>query len=65
MSHRPSPREVADAAQQDEGFCLSCYARQDFLEKRLILGLCHECGEQTVVSAELVEQVTGLVELEE
>ena len=65
MSHRPSPREVADAAQQGEGFCLGCYARQDFLEKRLLLGLCHECGEQTVVSAELVEQVGQLTEGEE
>ena len=62
MTHRFSTREVSDAAQQEEGFCLECGKRQDFLEKRLVLGLCHFCGEHEVVSAELVERIQGIIE---
>ena len=57
--------EIAEAAGQGEGFCLVCGHRQDFLEKRLILGLCHACGEQDVVAAELVERVMQLDKGEE
>jgi hypothetical protein len=64
MSHRFTPREVAEAAEQGEGFCLECGARQDFLEKRLVLGLCHECEEHEVVSAELVERVQAILDLD-
>ena len=55
-----SRQEIAEAAQDGEGFCLVCGHRQDFLEKRLVLGLCEGCGEQQVVSAELVERVFEL-----
>ena len=52
--------EIADAAQQREGFCLVCGHRQDFLEKRLVLGLCEECGEQEVLNAEILERAINL-----
>jgi hypothetical protein len=59
-----SRREITDAAQQEEGFCLECGERQDFLEKRLLLGLCCRCGEQAVIEAALVERVFQLEEEE-
>ena len=59
-----SIREIADAAQQGEGFCLSCGHRQDFLEMRLVLGLCQHCGEYEVASADLMERVERLLEVD-
>jgi predicted amidophosphoribosyltransferase len=47
-------REIEQATRDGEGFCLSCGSRQDFYERRLLLGLCEECGEQDVVEAGLL-----------
>lgn len=62
MSHQFTPAEIADAAQQGEGFCLECGMRQDFLEKRLVLGLCEACGEQAVLNAEIAESLLALLD---
>jgi len=54
--------DLEEAASNGEGICLECGAVQDFLERRILLGLCHHCGEYEVVEAGLVVRVLGLVE---
>lgn len=54
--------DLEEAADEGEGVCLNCGAVQEFLERRLLLGLCHECGEQEVVEGELAVRVLGLVD---
>lgn len=50
-------REKLDQAAQDDGVCLCCEQVVEFVERRLILGLCPNCGEQEVVSVELAKRV--------
>lgn len=57
--------DLLEAEDAGEGVCLDCGEIQEFLETRLRLGLCHECGEQRVMPAEDVLRVIGLVDLDE
>jgi hypothetical protein len=58
-------KQILEAADQEEGFCLSCGERQPFLEARLILGLCHFCDQQDVLDAEVLARALTLIEEEE
>ncbi len=50
--HLLTERELEDAALAEEGLCLECGTRQEFLEKEAMrFGLCCECGIQRVLRA--------------
>jgi hypothetical protein len=57
-------REIQEAADDGEGFCLQCSAQQEYLEPRMFLGLCLECDNVSVLPAETLVRALRLVDLE-
>lgn len=57
--------ELKEAAQEEDGFCLRCGERQEFIPLRDHFGQCEWCFTYTVLPAELLLNVLGLVEEEE
>ena len=62
---RYTMEEIAEAARDEDGFCLQCGQQQEFLESRLFLGLCVECDTQAVLPAETLHRGIRLVDWEE
>ena len=62
---RPGFREVQEAAERGEGFCLACGKRQRFYRGLRHKPLCSECDEYEVVAASELLRVMDFVQEEE
>ena len=54
-------REIAEAAEEEEGFCLACGSRQQILESRFLFGPCEDCYATKVIPAALILKVIPII----